>query len=131
MIAHKEIIKTINTLKKNESKLSKEGVLKVLDAAKSITQHKETVDALIHFFLILKTNETDYEKPLTKRELQILKFIGNGESSNSIANKLNLSISTIETHRKNIRKKLKLSGNGKLLEFAIIHNLKQPSSKNL
>lgn len=126
MIVRKEIIKTIETLKKNDVKLSEEDILHVLGAVKSVTPHKAAVDALIHFFLILNTHKTKYKKPLTKRELQILRLIGNGESSNLIARTLNLSISTIETHRKNIRKKLRLSGKGKLLKFAVLHNLRYP-----
>ncbi|MEW4922778.1 LuxR C-terminal-related transcriptional regulator [Algibacter sp. 2305UL17-15] len=126
MIAHKEIIKTINTLKKNGAVLSKNGILKVLNATKSITTHKETVDSLILFLTTLDPKYEHKIEKLTKRELQVLKFVGQGNSSFKIAKELNLSLSTIETHRKNIRKKLKLVGKGKLIEFAILHNLRRP-----
>ncbi|VAV85736.1 hypothetical protein MNBD_BACTEROID02-34 [hydrothermal vent metagenome] len=54
--------------------------------------------------------------------------MGNGNESKTIAIQLELSTSTIETHRKNIRKKLGLVGNGKLLEYAILNNLQQNTS---
>lgn len=127
MNAHKEIIKTINTLKDNNNTLSKDGIIKVLNATKSITKYKDRVDALIHFFITSEKINIDTNKPLTKREIQVLLLIGNGERSISIAKKLNLSIHTIETHRKNICKKLQLKGNGKLLQYAILYNLKQPA----
>lgn len=41
---------------------------------------------------------------LTKREQQVLNLIGIGKQNNDIAKDLNPKISTIETHRKNIRK---------------------------
>ena len=45
---------------------------------------------------------------LSDRELEIFELIGNGESTREIAQQLNLSVKTIETHRAHIRQKLKL-----------------------
>ncbi len=129
MNAHKEIITTINNLKCNNKTLSKDGIIKVLKATKSITNHKDKIDAIIHFFITSEKVKIYKNKPLTRREIQVLMLIGNGESSLCIANTLNLSVHTIETHRKNICKKLQLKGNGKLLQFAILYNLKTCSLK--
>ncbi|MBC3758811.1 hypothetical protein H7U19_10380 [Hyunsoonleella sp. SJ7] len=127
MTAYKEIIRTINDLKKNGYSLSKKDIIMILKATKSITPHKDTVNSLIVF---LSTLDSTYDiDNLTKREEQVLKLIGNGASSLDIAKKLELSTSTVETHRKNIRKKLKLVGKGKLIQFAILYNLKHPSEK--
>ncbi|MBP7810043.1 MAG: response regulator transcription factor [Bacteroidia bacterium] len=43
--------------------------------------------------------------PLTEREIEILKLVLEEFSSEAIASQLNLSIRTIETHRKNIMRK--------------------------
>jgi DNA-binding NarL/FixJ family response regulator len=56
---------------------------------------------------------------LTGRELEIFEHIGNGYKSVDIAKKLNLSINTVETHRKNIRGKLGLASSGDLMRNAI------------
>jgi DNA-binding NarL/FixJ family response regulator len=45
---------------------------------------------------------------LSKRETQIIKMIGDGMVNKDIAKSLNLSIQTIETHRKNINHKLQV-----------------------
>ena len=45
---------------------------------------------------------------LTSRELEVLELIGQGRTRRAIAEKLALSVHTIETHRQNIRKKLGL-----------------------
>ncbi|SOB60404.1 Regulatory protein LuxR [Pseudodesulfovibrio profundus] len=47
---------------------------------------------------------------LTHMETRVCQFIQAGHSSKDIANSLNLSIETVQTHRKNIRRKLGLHG---------------------
>jgi DNA-binding CsgD family transcriptional regulator len=46
---------------------------------------------------------------LTRREMEICDLIKSGLSSLEIARKLNLSIRSVENHRKNIRRKLELT----------------------
>lgn len=56
---------------------------------------------------------------LTVREVEIVKLIGKGYSSKKIAEYLNLSLHTINTHRKNVMKKLKLKSVSELMLYAI------------
>jgi two-component system response regulator DegU len=56
---------------------------------------------------------------LTKREKGILKMIVNGNSNREIADNFTISIRTIETHRFNIMKKLKVKNAAELVKFAI------------
>lgn len=49
---------------------------------------------------------------LTHSELRVCQFIQAGNSTKDIAQQLNLSVETIQTHRKNIRRKLGLHGKG-------------------
>lgn len=56
---------------------------------------------------------------LTNRELEILNLIGQGLSSEAIAERLFLSIKTIESHRSNLRNKLGLAPGERLVEAAI------------
>lgn len=60
---------------------------------------------------------------LSKRELQILKLIRDGEGNKEIAELLNLSIYTVETHRKNIHLKLDVSTGVELIKKAMEMNL--------
>jgi len=47
---------------------------------------------------------------LSPRELEVCNMVNGGFSNKDIANLLNLSVRTIETHRLNIRKKLQMGG---------------------
>jgi DNA-binding NarL/FixJ family response regulator len=46
------------------------------------------------------------KKLITSREQEILKLMAEGMSSKSIANELGVSFHTVQTHRKNILRKL-------------------------
>ena len=54
---------------------------------------------------------------LTEREMQIINFIKEGLSSKEIASSLNISLKTVEVHRHNILKKLKLKNSASLVNF--------------
>jgi DNA-binding NarL/FixJ family response regulator len=54
---------------------------------------------------------------LTEREMQIINFIKEGLSSKEIATNLNISLKTVEVHRHNILKKLKLKNSASLVNF--------------
>lgn len=56
---------------------------------------------------------------LTKRETEILQLIARGRTSIQIAKQLKLSKYTIDTHRKNIHKKLGIKSNTGLVNFAL------------
>jgi DNA-binding NarL/FixJ family response regulator len=55
---------------------------------------------------------------LTRREAELIPLLASGKSSASIARELNVSAYTIETHRKNIFKKLKINNIIELVNFA-------------
>lgn len=60
---------------------------------------------------------------LSAREIEILKLIAKGLSSNEISEQLCLSFHTITTHRKNICRKLDVSKVSELIAFAHKNNL--------
>ncbi len=56
---------------------------------------------------------------LTSREIEILQFIAEGRNTDYMADTLNISKRTVEIHRKNLRKKLKLNTIAELTRYAI------------
>ncbi|MDY6970475.1 MAG: response regulator transcription factor [Spirochaetota bacterium] len=57
---------------------------------------------------------------LTDRELEIFKMIGKGFNSRKIADKLHISIKTVENHRANIKEKLCYKNNIELIQGATL-----------
>lgn len=56
---------------------------------------------------------------LSDRELEIFTLIGEGQTTRQIAEKLHISIKTVETHRAHIKEKLKLESSTELVQHAI------------
>ena len=56
---------------------------------------------------------------LTDREFEILQLLGEAKSNREIAEQLHLSPKTVETHRMNLMRKLKLTRPAELLRFAM------------
>lgn len=61
--------------------------------------------------------------PLTSREREILTLLAAGKSNRDIASQLSISASTVETHRKSIKKKLGIATTAGLTRFAIERGL--------
>jgi len=63
---------------------------------------------------------------LTDRELEIFRMIGAGLSVKEIAEKLFLSVKTVEAHREHIKEKLNLNTSAELVRFAIQNSPQSP-----
>ena len=57
-------------------------------------------------------------EPLTNRELEVLRLMKQGSLSKEIANTLKVSINTVNTHRRNILRKLKANNSIEAVNFA-------------
>ncbi|MBX7144144.1 MAG: response regulator transcription factor [Oligoflexia bacterium] len=60
---------------------------------------------------------------LTKRELEILTHLADGKPNREIGKFLHISTRTVDTHRSNILKKLKVKTNAELVKIAISNGL--------
>jgi DNA-binding NarL/FixJ family response regulator len=56
---------------------------------------------------------------LTDREFEVFQLIGQGGGTREIAERLHLSVKTIEVHRANVKKKLKLKNATDLVHYAV------------
>lgn len=67
-----------------------------------------------------ESEEEDCEPTnLTKREFEVLELIARGKSTAQIADELHLSVHTINSHRKNILKKMNLNSPAELIVHAL------------
>lgn len=69
------------------------------------------------------TKTRDESDVLTQREKQILKLIVQGKTNKEIATELFISDRTADTHRTNIKRKLKLSSLAQLIQYARDNNI--------
>lgn len=60
---------------------------------------------------------------LSRREFDIIRFISRGFTDKEISKKLNISIHTTKTHRKNILNKLSLKNTALLVRFAVENDI--------
>ena len=67
-------------------------------------------------------HEGDSSK-LSNRERQVLQLVAEGHTSAIIADLLNIALSTVEVHRRNILRKLNLHNAAELTRYAIINNI--------
>lgn len=64
--------------------------------------------------------------PLSTREQAVLLLLARGQSNKDIAASLDISVRTVETHRKHIKKKLGIATTAGLTRYAIDHGLIGP-----
>lgn len=65
---------------------------------------------------------------LSEREAEVLRMIALGHTNAQIAEKLYLSVRTVETHRAHIQQKLGLSDRAELVRYALEHRLVSPDN---
>lgn len=67
--------------------------------------------------------DKDPSLPLTTREQAVLLLLADGKSNRDVAGHLDISVHTVETHRKNIKRKLGIATTAGLTRYAIDNGL--------
>ena len=73
----------------------------------------------------LEPNISDGRETLTGREQTVLLELAQGKSNKEVAINLDISVRTVETHRKNIRRKLDITSTAGLTRYALEHGVLQ------
>ena len=123
MTPTQQIISAIKLAEKNNTQLTTEDTIAVFRAVKNMSAYKELIDKTLYLLLLVE-KKLPNTPTLSTRETQIFNLIGIGFNSKEIATILNNSSATVATHRKNIIKKLGLTGSGKLKETAFQYTQK-------
>ncbi len=103
----------------------------LIDTIKDVANGNIAVSPSISDFILGKTgynqekssNVTEGDKLLTEREIEVLQMIAEGYTNTQIAEKLFISSGTVDTHRKNIMKKLNIHNVSGLVKYAIKHKI--------
>jgi DNA-binding NarL/FixJ family response regulator len=124
------LVITTNTLKKDVMDTMNEGInsyiLKTCDedeimSAFQATSKKEKFfcGKILDIVLDKKQEAACEGVKLTTREIEIVKHVAEGLSTKEISDMLYLSLHTVNTHRKNIWRKLEIKTQSELVRFAI------------
>ncbi|MEO1052209.1 MAG: response regulator transcription factor [Bacteroidota bacterium] len=76
-----------------------------------------------------KKESNHHDSRLSERELEVLKLIAEGNTTQQIATKLHISIHTVNAHRKKILKKLNIKSPIQLVTYAIENGLVSMAEK--
>jgi len=98
----------------------------LIDAIRAVHQGKaffspEISNMLVEDYMheIRARGAADSYELLTSREREILQLLAEGKSNKDIASSLNLSLYTVETHRRNLQDKLNLHSFAELILYAV------------
>ena len=94
----------------------------VYQAIKTVAQGKSYFGSNIAQMLLASPTNPSNER-LTAREQMILSHIATGQSSKAIAHTLDISVRTVEAHRRNIKSKLNIDNLAELVRYAIEQGL--------
>ena len=72
---------------------------------------------------MINKSKSDKKATLTSRELEIVNLVVEGLSNKEIADKLFISVRTVDTHKNNVLHKLKLKSSIELVKYAIKNKL--------
>ena len=107
-----------------------EGIRKVLDGEMYVSE-RMAARLLTHGG---QDRGAPQENPLSRlsdRELEVFTMIGHGLGTREIAQRLILSIKTVEAHREHIKEKLNLKNGTELMRYAVQYTLQDaPGSKS-
>lgn len=70
-----------------------------------------------------RPNITKAENSLTSRQYEILRLIADGLSNRETATKLGISVRTVEVHRFNLMRRLRVRNVAQLLRAALLHGI--------
>lgn len=98
----------------------------LVDAIKTVAAGEKYLTGIVSQIVvntIIKANKEGEVKKnkeeLTEREREVIKHIASGFLNKEIADKLNVSLRTVEAHKSNILKKLNLTSKADLIIYAI------------
>ncbi|BBM85884.1 response regulator [Candidatus Uabimicrobium amorphum] len=100
----------------------------LISAMRKVLSGKIYINDRVNTYLINKLRRKNFkdENPLSllnNRELEVFHLIGKGLTSRAIAKQLNISLSTIHSHKTNIKSKLNLNNSNELTCYAAQNSL--------
>jgi DNA-binding NarL/FixJ family response regulator len=107
--------------------LKSDAVRDLVRAVQAIEKNQPFLSPAVTRIILGQLAKTSQPGPspsdITPRELDVLKLLALGRSNKEVATALDISVKTVDVHRANIMRKLKLRNYSDLIQFAIRHQL--------
>jgi two-component system, NarL family, invasion response regulator UvrY len=91
----------------------------LLSAIRAVSRGEQVIPPGVE--QLLASGDGHPASALTAREQQVMEMLGRGMTNREIAEHLQISIKTVDTHRGHVLKKLGLRNNSELTRFAVKH----------
>jgi len=113
--------------------LKSDDLLHIISAVEALTQHRpfltwKASETMLDSFVQSSTNDDngDMGDPLTPREREIVQLLAEGCSSKRISLLLGITVTTVDSHRATIMRKLDVHSIVQIVHYAIRNNLVKP-----
>ena len=100
-----------------------QSLLSMFDGIITISDSPEMIFATINRLLNNHKDSGQSQDVISDREIDVLKLLASGLANKEIADKLNISINTVITHRKNISQKTGIKTISGLTIYAVVQKL--------
>jgi DNA-binding NarL/FixJ family response regulator len=104
----------------------------LVTAVETVSRHETFLSPLVAEFVLdaqrrgEATGGVGTLSQLTPREAEVLRLVAEAMSTKEIASQLEISVKTVEAHRTNIMRKLRIKSMSELVRYAIRHGIVQP-----
>lgn len=104
--------------------MKSEASQEVLQAIRTVLAGRQYISERLKEELLVKLSRDNPEKglgveKLSNREFEIFQLIGKGLSNRNIAERINISVKTVENYRERIKSKLNVENSSKLVQYAV------------
>lgn len=91
----------------------------LIEAIRTVSRGEQVIPAAAQ--ALLAAGVQPPASVLTKREIQVMEMLARGMTNREVADHLEISTKTVDTHRGHVMKKLRIRNNADLTRFAVKH----------
>jgi DNA-binding CsgD family transcriptional regulator len=121
------LVRSLELVEKSATDIA--DILKTMRSIASFGEYRDNLRFLTSYSKSLPPalpNAVTKSNPLSPREHEVLRLLASNESNKQIAARLQISVRTVEVHRRRVMEKLGLHSLSELVHYAIRHRMVEP-----
>jgi len=100
--------------------------IRAVHAGRTFVDLTQSLDSPSHAVAGTARTESERPKDLSRREREVLRLLAQGHSNQQIADRIRVSVKTVETYRTRLKQKLGLKERAELYRFAVESGILTP-----